>query len=254
MNYSVFRLTSDQCPRSAYFPDYMQPESLKEIQMATTTIKNWLNYLLYRKVVPEYEDNIKSAISFCVLAEKQLWDNRCLLIAGPGDFNKACSFLYGGQYFDPEARKIPSEMWEQHNQRSPRMTEEIAHKVMKFGLVCTCTDEQSLAFTNTAQVSARPIEDVDGFEVTEVLGVSEKVRDFYNLHAPDLNPVGKLRGKAWRSPNRAKVDLAPGEKIPNIANLEFEFLVEETLLRHFLCRNEDFHHRMGNELWLLLFR
>jgi hypothetical protein len=210
----------------------MQPESLEEIKMATATIKNWLNYLLYRKVVPEYEDNIKSASRFCALADKQLWDNRCLLLAGPGDFNKACSFLYGGHYFDPEARKDPSGTWDQENQGSPRMSEEIAHKVMKFALVCTCTDEQSSSFTKTVQVSARPIEDIDGFEVTEILAVDEKVRDFYSLHAPDLNPVGKLRGKAWRIPNGVKVDLAPGEKLPNIDNLEFEFVVEETLLRH----------------------
>lgn len=210
----------------------MQPESLAEIQMATDTIKNWLNYLLFWKVVPEYEDNIKSAMRFCALADKELWDNRCLLLAGPGDFNKACSFLYGGHYFDPEAKNGLSGKWEGENQGKPQMTEEIAHKVMKFGLVCTCTDEQFTSFTNTAQVSARPIEDIDGFEVTEVVQVGEKVRDFYSLHAPDLNPVGKLRGKAWRSSNAADVDLAPGEKLRNVDNLEFEFMVEENLLRH----------------------
>jgi hypothetical protein len=68
--------------------------------------------------------------------------------------------------------------------------------------------------------------------VTEILPVGENVRDFYSLHAPDLNPVGRLRGKAWRIPNGAKIDLAPGEKLPRIDNLEFEFVVEETLLRH----------------------
>lgn len=73
------------------------------IKLGTVTIKNFLNYLLYHDVCPEYKENINAARVSCDIATKQLWDNHRFVANGPGDFNKACSMLFGGYYFDPDA-------------------------------------------------------------------------------------------------------------------------------------------------------
>ncbi|KAH8705155.1 Argonaute siRNA chaperone complex subunit Arb1-domain-containing protein [Talaromyces proteolyticus] len=223
---------------SSHFPDKVQPNNLETVQMATRTIKNWLNYLVFHKVASEHNNNIISAIYICELAEIQLWDNLRLLSVAPGDFNKACSFLFGGHYFDPEAEKESSADWEQERMKRKNkfMTQEIAHKVMKFALACTSTDEQASLFDRLSKANelhATAVQDIDGFEVTEIFMPEQKVRDFYNKHGPDLNPVGKLCAKACRNPDGVYVDLAPGEKLPNIDELEFEFLVEENLLNYY---------------------
>lgn len=203
--------------------------------MATVTISNWLNYLLYHDVVPEYADNIKSALRYCDLAERQLWDNMKLLSVSPGDFNKASSFLFGGYYYDKRGQSGQLDVWggEKHNRVT--MNKAIARKVVMFALASSASDEQATRFTellNRDELSAHPIEDIDGFEIVDILIPNDGVREFYEEHAPDLNPIGKLRAKAWRDPNGPRIDLAPNETLPSINDWEFEFFVEDTFLQY----------------------
>jgi hypothetical protein len=200
------------------------------IQLATTTIKNFLNYLIYHDVVPEYRDNVNDARRTCDLATKQLWDNQRFMTKGPGDFNKASSILHGGYHHDPEAN---IGQWDHQERSSPRMNHEIAHKVFKFALACSGTDEQASNYTKLAEagaLQAERVEDIDGFMVTEVTMPETELRDFYDKYAPDLRVVGRLRGKAYRDPCGPPIDLAPGETLGD-EQTEFEFLVEEDLLR-----------------------
>ncbi|RAO69816.1 uncharacterized protein BHQ10_005828 [Talaromyces amestolkiae] len=222
---------------SFYLPDYCRPEGIHAIRLATDTIRNWLNYLLYHDVVPEYTDNIKGARGYCNFAEKQLWDNQRLLVNGPGDFNKANSFLFGGYYYDKGTQSEQSRAWTDENlsrNRAP-MTPSVAQKVVMFALAASGTDEQSAAFSDLAmrgELSAHAIQDIDGFEIVDILMPHDGIRGFYETYAPDLNVVGKVRVKAWRNPNVSQIDLAPGETLPNIHGLEFEFFIEETLLQY----------------------
>lgn len=223
--------------RSFYLPDYYKPHGIDAIRLATDTIRNWLNYLLYHDVVPEYTDNIKSARTYCNVAEKQLWDNQRLLANAPGDFNKANSFLFGGFYYNKRTLSEQPPAWEDENlpqDRAP-MTPSAAQKVVMFALAASGTDEQSASFNDLAmrgELSAHAIEDIDGFEIVDILMPHDGIRGFYETYAPDLNVVGKVRAKAWRDPNSLPIDLAPGETLPNIHGLEFEFFVEEQLLQY----------------------
>ena len=223
--------------RSFYLPDYHRRYGIEAIRLATDTIRNWLNYLLYHEVVPEYTDNIKAARIYCNIAEKQLWDNQRLLTIAPGDFNKASSFLFGGYYYHKERQPEQFETWADENtprDRSP-MTTSVAQKVVMFALAATGTDELSASFSDLAmrgKLTAHAIQDIDGFEIVDIIMPNDGVRGFYETYAPDLNVVGKVRAKAWRDPNAPPVDLAPGETLPNIQGLEFEFFVEEKLLQY----------------------
>lgn len=217
--------------------DYYRLEGIHGIRLATDTIRNWLNYLLYHDVVPEYTDNIKSARTYCNIAEKQLWDNQRLLTNGPGYFHKASSFLFGGFYHDQGRQPEQPEAWADENlirNRAP-MTPSVAQKVVMFALAASGTDEQSAVFSDLAmrgELSAHAIQDIDGFEIVDIILPHDGTRSFYETYAPDLNVVGKVRAKAWRDTNAPPVELAPGETLPNIHGLEFDFFFEERLLQY----------------------
>lgn len=211
------------------------------VKLATGTIKNFLNYLLYHDVVPEYKDNLNAARATCDLAEKQLVANMNLLAQGPGDFNKACSTLLGGYHF--EAYGTPDRDWVEGEEQTllghmhGTMTHETALKTMKLALACMCSAEQALRFhelSDAGELRATRVdndEDMDGFEVTAVLLPDNSVRDFYHKHASDLRVVGRLRARGYRDESAPRADLRPGESLPNPSAQTFEFFVEEELLR-----------------------
>lgn len=205
--------------------------------MATVTIRNFLSYLLYHDVCPEYKDNIHAARVSCDIATKELWNNQQFMASGPGEFNTACSTLFGGYFYDLH---VEDGKWAIEKDDSVTMTNDIARKVVKFGLAGAGSDEQATRFRDLANrnaLSAARVEDIDGFEVTAVIPPDDDLREFYGTQAPDLRPVGKLRGKAYRDPARPPIDLTPEERLAwengNIPSLEFEFLLEEKLLQ--LC-------------------
>lgn len=121
------------------------------------------------------------------------------------------------------------------------MTKDIAQKVLKFALAGAGSDEQVYHFRGLKkknELTAVCIEDIDGFEVTEILLPDNELREFYRDQAPDLRPVGKLRGKPYRDPAKPKIDLSPEESLEweqkwndVLQSTEFEFLVEEDLLQ-----------------------
>ncbi|KAL1967945.1 hypothetical protein VTN77DRAFT_2362 [Rasamsonia byssochlamydoides] len=147
--------------------------------------------------------------------------------------------LFGGYFFDPKADNDGSQ-WVNEKSQSPRMTSAIARKVVKFALAGAGSDEQATQFRDLSkknELRAVCIEDIDGFEVTEVVLPDNSLRAFYHSQAPDLRPVGKLRAKPYRDPARPQIDLSPEESAEweqkwtdLLRSTEFEFLVEEDLL------------------------
>ena len=205
------------------------------IKLATVTIRNFLSYLMYHDVCPEYNENIDEARQSCDIANKELWQNQQFTVKSPGDSNMATSTLFGGFFYD---MYVEDDKWTNTKDDSVRMTNEIARKVVKFALAGAGTDEQAHRFQQLANedgLRAMRIEDIDGFEVTAVVLPDDEVRKFYSLHAPDLHPIGRLLGKGYRDPGKPPLDLSPEEQeeweqgggpMP-----EFEFFLEEELLR-----------------------
>ncbi|KAF8464155.1 Argonaute siRNA chaperone complex subunit Arb1-domain-containing protein [Kalaharituber pfeilii] len=70
-----------------------------DIVVAVNTIKNFLNYIVFHNVAPEYSQNITKALNICNLAEKELLFCLKLHEKMPGKFNMACSALFGGYYY-----------------------------------------------------------------------------------------------------------------------------------------------------------
>ncbi|KAL2862371.1 uncharacterized protein BJX67DRAFT_385738 [Aspergillus lucknowensis] len=219
---------------TSYFPFYFNPENEDMIKLATVTIRSFLSYLLYHDVCPEYKDNIDEARLSCDIATKELWKNQQLTANGPGDFNKACSITFGGLEHDLYAN---NNQWKNPKDDSVPMTKDIAQKVVRFGLAVAGSNELASLFqymSTKDTLKATKLEDIDGFEVMHVHLPAEEDRDFYLNHAPDLNPIGWLYGRAYFDPGKPEPDLSPEERAEWARRevQELTFFLEESLLKH----------------------
>ncbi|KKK22982.1 hypothetical protein AOCH_002690 [Aspergillus ochraceoroseus] len=221
---------------TSYFPYYFNPENEEMIKLATVTIRNYLSYLLYHNVCPEHRENIDEARKSCDLAEKELWKNQQFTAAGPGEFNNGCSILFGGFQHD---LYVENNQWSNPKDNSTLMTKEVARKVVKFGLAGSGSDELAVLFNQLSldgELQAKRVEDIDGFEVIGLVPPDVVTTEFYEKHAPDLNSVGILRGRAYHDPARPRYDMTAEERNEwekeNPIMPEFEFFLEESLLEH----------------------
>ncbi|KAF3171627.1 hypothetical protein TWF225_002242 [Orbilia oligospora] len=111
-------------------------KSPEQIEKAVNTIKNFLNYILYHNVCPEYTDNIKQAVKTCDKANEELPICAVLSDKFPGDFNKACSTLFGGywSYMTPrEWEKVDGEL--DFKKPEPGLSKEKASEIYH-ALIC----------------------------------------------------------------------------------------------------------------------
>ncbi|KAF3909809.1 hypothetical protein ABW21_db0202097 [Orbilia brochopaga] len=106
-NYVVRGFLTDRVPFSF---GLKKPE---DIEMSINLIRNFLNFILYHNVCPEFKDNIKLAIKTCEQVGDELPICAVLSSKLPGALNKACSTLFGGywslmtpQEWAPDAEKI----------------------------------------------------------------------------------------------------------------------------------------------------
>ncbi|PWY84887.1 hypothetical protein BO70DRAFT_334877 [Aspergillus heteromorphus CBS 117.55] len=217
---------------TSFFPYYFNPDTEAAVKLATVTIRNFLSYLLYHDVCPEYKENIDQARKSCDIAAKELWKNQQLMAKGPGNFNTACSTLFAGVLFDSNMGESD---WENPLDDSPRMTNEVARKVVKFALAGAGSDTQARQFqemANQHSLKATRVEDIGGFEITAVHPPDAVDCEFYKRNAPDLVPVGRLLAKSYRDPGQPEFDLSPEESLAGQPVLEFQFFLEGSLLQY----------------------
>ncbi|KAL4872627.1 hypothetical protein BDV12DRAFT_210521 [Aspergillus spectabilis] len=216
------------------FPFYYNPYDEDMVKLATVTIRSFLTYILYHDVCPEYKENIDEARKSCDLAAGELWKNQQLMVGGPGDFNTACSTLFGGFQHD---LYVENNQWKNPKVDKVQMTRDIAQKVVKFGLAVAGSDELSFSYlemSKTGSLTVKKLEDIHGFEVTGVQFLDESQREIYQTEAPDLNPVGLLYGTTYWDPGEPEYDLSPAEREEwaerGRQRKELTFFLEESLL------------------------
>ncbi|EGE81665.2 hypothetical protein, variant [Blastomyces dermatitidis ER-3] len=219
---------------SSVLPLYIGLETEALVDMATGTIRNFLNYILLHDVCPEYTENILAARAVCDTAKVELWKAQQTNCWAPGHFNMACSTLFGGYFY---GFYTGGQEWS-NEVGAEGMEDSVARKVVKFALAGAGSYEQAVRFrdlANSNELKATCV-DENGFEVTAIAPVDGNVRDFYKQHAPDLQPIGKLRAKPWRNPGLSEEDLPPGQvcgtepSSPSVAD-EYEFFVDESMLQ-----------------------
>jgi hypothetical protein len=206
------------------------------IKLATVTIRSFLSYLLYRDVCPEYNENINEARKSCDIATKELWRNQQLTASGPGNFNTACSILFGGFEHD---LYVENNQWENLKDDKVQLTKAMAQKILRFGLTVAGSDELASSFHqefSRGTLTVSKLEDIHGFEVTEVRFLDAEGRRSYQDKGPDLIPVGILLGRAYYDPSEPDYDLSLGEREEWMERKrqmpELMFFLEESLLEH----------------------
>ena len=186
---------------------------------------------------PEYKDNIMAAREVCDVARSELWKAGQASRWAPGDFNVACSTLFGGSEY---GSYTGDKEWSK-GMGSAGMPNDVARKVVKFGIAGAGSHGQAVRFRDLANSNHLKATCVDrnGFEVTTIIPPDAEVKVFYQQHASDLKPIGRLRARAWRDPGMPDEDLSPHERQGKQEGMqdntrppaEYEFFVEESVLK-----------------------
>ena len=205
----------------------------KQIKSCTAIIRNFLNYLLHHDVCPEYKDQILAARSTCDLAGKELWACKQASAWLPGDFNTACSTIFGGYY---QNMYIGDQEWAKDIDIYKGMSTETAKTIFKAGLAAQATDsvfedfnaktkEKNLGVTSTIAT---------GLEVMDILKADKDVLGMYAAQKPSLKPLGKMKARTWYNPTLPEEDLTEEEEVVTaIAPKEvkvYELWIEDEVL------------------------
>lgn len=219
---------------SSYLPTVQELHRPEQFKACTNVIRNFLNYLLYHDVCPEYADQIYEAKKSCDQSDIQL--PMCSRLTGllPGTFNKACSILFGGYYQDLYIEDV------EHMKAlniTPGMRREEAVKIFLAGLAAFGTE--SMVEMYNVQASNDEIklkQQFDGhLEVISVQPPPTNVLELYELASQrGIHPVGTVKFLNWRHPGGSIPQMAPEEvgkwKVAPYERKEYQMLVDIDLL------------------------
>lgn len=155
-----------------------------------------MNYLLHHDVCPEYQDQIEDSKILCDRGERELWSVAQNTTDLPGEFNTACSELYGGIYQGLGADTLPWLTEEEASQLplSQNMSSALANQVFKMGVVANASAEQFEKYE--LQSKANSIRVTASANVSmEVVAAIPSTADVQGLYASrgSLKPLGKSK-------------------------------------------------------------
>ncbi|KAI5806781.1 Argonaute complex, subunit Arb1 [Peziza echinospora] len=185
----------------------------EDLLMAVNIVRNFLNYVSFHNVAPEYSQNLREAISTCDKAEKELLFTNGFLKGLPGRFNTACSALFGGHFFGLYESDAAS-TWEG---KPTSKILGVAYKdarttylgaVGKHGT----PEQRALGVEGVKLLRKEPL----GFEITKI----------------DMPSVGAQGGKAALGPVEAKLWVPEGERLPRTNTKEIVLWLEKEILNY----------------------
>ncbi len=206
----------------------------------TNIVRNFLNYLSLHDVCVEYNDQIKAAKVVCDRADEELCHLAKAQVILPGDFNRACSNIFGGCF---RGTYVGDQEWAKDVEAPDQMSPETARKVFKIALAAQASDEIWEKYTEQSEDrSIRVTSVIDAnFEVTELIPPNKETLNIYKTpNGVGVKPVGLLRAKTWFSPNEYDTDLTAEEEKAEVvsraikeasATNDYEFWVDQELLQ-----------------------
>ncbi|KAL8712945.1 MAG: hypothetical protein Q9220_002803 [cf. Caloplaca sp. 1 TL-2023] len=211
--------------------DLTSVNSAKLVQSKTNVVRNFLNYLLHHDVCPEYQTQILAARAICDLTDKELPRTMRASAYFPGDFQIACSEIFGGDFHGTYARR-PG--WDPDIESYAGMSPDVARQTFKIGLATQASDAVAARYkeqSTALNIETLKVHDV-GLEITELLPATPAIRKFYNHHpaAKGLKSLGRIRAKTWNAPFTVPQDLTEEERRSKTVMETYEFLVEDYVL------------------------
>ena len=215
-------------------------EDESRIKECTNILRNFYRYIILHNVCPEHQDDIDAAIRVCDLADKELFACKRATTLFPGDFNVACSTLFGGLC---QGLYAEGEQWAQDDVSvaiASGMSTLRARQVFSLCVAAHASNEDFLGDrpSTKAKLLEQKIvreEDMLSYEVVEIIQPSEDIVKFYASFKADLKPTGKLRCRLWRDlDEEEEEDLPPGVPSSLASRTEDqrvdEFFVEQDIL------------------------
>ncbi|OQV06928.1 hypothetical protein CLAIMM_11433 [Cladophialophora immunda] len=194
-----------------------------EVNMVCTTLERFLDYLLQHDVCPEYKEDILAARALCRQAGPELWDMAEATRRLPGEFNVACSTLFGGSY----SRDYDGETWwgnpDTEGPVFVGLKPEEAQQIVRFG-------DHTPVMLDVVSTQERA-----GFEVIRIEPPTRECKKIYTTHSEHFRPVGRVYAKPWKNPDAAPEDLTPSEQAASStsssrdAETEYVFFIESIL-------------------------
>ncbi len=203
-------------------------------QACVAIIRNFLNYILYHNVCPEYNEQVYAARRICDIADKELFAVREASWSLPGPFNVACSTLFGGYYSHLYSG---NQEWAQGLDDvtgGVGMSDRAATKIAMAGLGAYANMDLTQAATEK-RLKVLKSERL-GFEITEVIYADANTRRYYEEDVRKqlgtrLQALGKIKVKTWINPDQPEEDMSDdGEQSSDHSPSEFELWIEENLL------------------------
>ena len=204
----------------------------------TNVMQNFLRYLQYHRVCPEFDEDIRATIRICDQANRELPACDTLQTNLPGSFNTAASTLYGGIFQGAYAGDAE---WAQTEasagiDMSHGLSGKNARQLFAVGLIAF--EEQKPGHGNKIQdpwkqTIAKREENI-GLEIVDVNLPTAETRALYSELKNTLEPLGTITCKRWSPPDFFTWDLPAGID-PNSTSDEnntYVLLLEETLLMH----------------------
>lgn len=210
----------------------------EDIEAAVQTIAGFLDHLDQQKVCPEYNNQLSEAQKLLRgSVVEELWATRGALQWLPGDFNMACSTLFGGSY-NGGGR---NDLWEGHLQPGESafvgFTPEQATQIVGFAIAGAGDDEvynryAELVAKGTAALDVSRVIRGSGFEITEILFPTSDCKDLYRRNTNEYRPVGRVVARAWKNPLAPPEDITLEERASTEPSELYTFFAEEIVQQH----------------------
>ncbi|KAF7193884.1 Argonaute-binding protein 1 [Pseudocercospora fuligena] len=224
---------------SSEFMQHFAWTNSKTVLETTNILRNFFSYLTIHDVCPEYKEDIDKAVAATHLADSEFPKLAAVDAGVPGEFNKACSSLYGGHYAQYRPTNANAD-WVTDADLSFDMTEELAEMVFTVGTFAYCTRAQ-LDFFKAVNDKKEPkpagiVDESMGLEVTEVEMATEQANNLYDAprYKNRFKKAGLLHCKRWALPHARPRDLPKhvldAEKAKQ--GEVYKFIVDEDLLKH----------------------
>ncbi|KAI9801745.1 MAG: hypothetical protein M1825_003117 [Sarcosagium campestre] len=217
-----------RCFFSCTVPDHLDITNPEKVKTITNIVTNFLNYVLYHNVCPEYEGQVYAAREICKKAEVELVKIDQVTRLLPGKFNAACSTLYGGFYKD----LYSSDHEVMEDDEIVGMSDKEAEVAIKTALAALGTEPQIDMVEKGTKIQVVSKEEIF-FEVTEITLPDEETKQFYDGQLlGKFKPLGRMQAKLWANPYAPPVDMSDDEESPESIPKEkvYEFWLEEDIL------------------------
>lgn len=154
----------------------------------------------------------------------------------PGNFNQACSTIYGGTY---QNTYIGDQDWAEGLEDYKGMDPKLARQTFKYGLTANASPEMYELYKSQARTRSIGItSSIDtGIEVTELVLADRQTLKLYDQQgAAGLRALGKLKARTWHHPGDADEDLTEEEEQKQASSppqdvKHYEFWIEDELLQ-----------------------